>query len=244
MNKKVTLKRRDKLLKKLQKEVPSIDWEFQRLETKGIYHNIDKEGWENEEMYRILYVFKCKKDFGDDGDTFTKVSGEIQFEHRNDVELDIQCFFNDEVSYINKQRKLVPNYDSDSEKEQWDKVREFFKTYMIPISKRIETELHTPRIDSLYYNLHKCYQYEFNEILLRTLFDDEDNRKHYKTIFNDFENDYNKLMKENNKSNQIGYFGTPMEMIKSFLEEKGMCEMEYYLEQQMEWIKEDEQIEE
>jgi len=171
MNKKLTLERRDELLKKLQKEVPSIDWEFQRLETKGLYHNIDKEGWETEELYNNLYVFKCEKDFGDDGDTFSIVSGEIQIEYRNDESLDIQCFFEDEVSYYNKQRTLVLNSFSDSEKEQWDKVREFFKTYMIPISKRIENKLHTPRIDSLYNGLHQCYKYEFNEILLKTILD-------------------------------------------------------------------------
>ena len=178
MNKKLTLERRDELLKKLQKEVPSIDWKFQRLETKGMYFNIDKEDWVTEELYNTLYVFKCEKDFGDDEDTFSKVSGQIQIEYRNDESLDIQCFFNDEVSYINKQRGVFGNWnDDETEEEQWDKVREFFKTYMIPISKRIETKLQTPRIDEMYRGLHQCYKYEFNEILLKTILEDEDDRK-------------------------------------------------------------------
>ena len=238
MDKKLILERRDELLKKLQKEVPNFNWEFQRLQTKGLYHNIDKEGWETEEMYETKYVFRTEKDFSDDGDTFKKVSGEIQISFRNEG-LDIECYFNDEVSYSNKQRTLVPKWDSESEKEQWDKVREFFNTYMIPISKRIETKLHTPRIDDLYNGLYQSYTYEFNEILLKVLLDEEI-RNYYKTIFNDFEDDYNKLMKENNQSsNPNGYFGTPVEMIKSFLEEREV-DLEDYLEQQMEWIKKEE----
>lgn len=238
MNKKLVLERRDELLKKLQKEVPNFDWEFQRLQTKGLYFPSNEESWETEEMYQTKYVFRTKKDFGDDGNKFKKVSGEIQIEYRNDEEIDIECFFDDDISCYNKQSKLIPSWDL-LEEEQLEEVRGFFNTYMIPISKRIETKLPTPRISSLYNGLHKCYSYEFNEILLKTLLWEEDTRKTYESIFNHFEDDYNKLMKENNQTYPNGYFGTPIEMIKSFLEDK-IGEVEYYLEQKMDEVIEEE----
>lgn len=51
-----------------------------------------------------------------------------------------------------------------------------------------------------------------------------------KSMFNEFENNYFKLERNNN-----GYFGTPFEMLKSFIENKVLHEMDSWLEK--EWDK-------
>lgn len=219
-------KRKDELLLELKKMVPQIDWEFQRV-VEEIRHFKDRP---TRKSYDIFFngIHKKSKD-----ECFIKFDGERD----NVLELGYNHIPNQSLGYECKNTNY--KYIDD-----WDGVNEFFNEYCIGFEGREEKiktgDMITPNMYRIMnVGFYETSNEEYSEGVLNLLFEissmDDMKVNHFlkgylKRIFNDFESNYLKLGSNNN-----GYFGTSLEMLKSFIENKVLHEMDSWLEE--EWDK-------
>jgi hypothetical protein len=219
-------KRKEEILLELNKMVPQIDWEFQRV-VEDIRHFKDGRTLKS---YDIFFngIHKISKD-----ECFIKFEGgrvdvlEVGYNHIPNQSLGYKCE-NTNYKHIN----------------DWDGVNEFFNEYCIGVEGRLEKiktgDMITPNMYRIMnVGIYETSNEEYSEGFLNLIFGisskDDMNVNHFlkgylKRMFNDFESTYLKI-----GSNSNGYFGTPLEMLKSFIENKVLHEMDYWLEQ--EWNK-------
>jgi len=232
----------DELLKVLVKEVPNYDWKFQRIETKEIYHEIENFGSESG-INSIKWVYQCRKN---------DVLGTIHISYNCRSELEFECEFSDRVSWCNSQKihiKPLTGFDENKlngydENKMWNDVREFFETYLIPEDERIENEIHTPRIEETISKLNHTYLYEFNTILLETLFNSCGRElRIVKGIFKKFNDQLKSMYMERGLDfTDKKYFSSEIQMIQSFLESSVDGYLEMFIEDLINDIEEDEEF--
>ena len=241
MNKEIK-KRKDELLVELKKNVPQIDWEFKEVKEEKRYLN-DGRTLEGLDIY-FNGTHKESKD-----DCF------IKFDNGR---LDVL-----DVGYYHMGSKELYNGKNTNYKHirDWDGVNEFFNEYCIGYEGREEKiksgEMVTPNMSKIKsvgnYNTSKN---EYSEGILNLLLDVSDLslfgkkiKKSIKSSFNNFEGKHRELfMKKNNKETYERldkvhkgnfYFGTPIEMVQSFIEDKLVGEMEYWLEDKWNEVEEE-----
>lgn len=218
-------KRKDELLEELNTMVPQIEWEFQRV-VEEIRHFKDGQTLKG---YDIFFngVHKESKD-----ECFVKFDG-----GRNNVlELGYNHFPNQSLGYkcTNTNHKYI---------DDWDGVNEFFNEYCIGFEGREEKikngEMISPNMYSISnVGFYETSKNEYSEGMLNLLFGisnmdtivNNSLKGYLKELFNDFESNYQKL-----GCNKNGYFGTPIEMLQSFINEQVENELGYWLEE--EWDK-------
>ena len=240
MNKEIK-KRKDELLVELKKNVPQIEWEFNRVDEE-IKHFKDGITYERYDMFFINFngTHKESKD-----DCF------IKFDNGR---LDVL-----EVGYYHMgSKELYDGYDGKNTNHKyirdWDGVNEFFNEYCIGYEGREEKiksgEMVTPnmsRIKSVG-NYHTSKN-EYSEGILNLLLDvsegqgqyfNKELKKSIKYSFDNFEGKHRELFKKKydketyerldkvHKGNF--YFGTPIQMVQSFIEDKLEGTMDYWLE--------------
>ena len=128
--------------------------------------------------------------------------------------------------------------------EQWNQVRDYFQTYLISFEERKKNKVPTPRLDKIRYYLNYCSQYEYDLIMMEMLYgkdisfttDDgteypNREKKWFTDIFENFENQFKEDYPKEN-----GWFESPTEMLTTYMKEKGVHEMEYWLEDKQEEI--------
>lgn len=243
MNKEIQ-KRKDELLVELNKNVPQIEWEFQRV-VEEIKHYKDGRTLNG---YDIFFngIHKESKD-----ECFIKFDNgrlnvlELGYYHIPTESLGYQC--------ENKNHKHISD---------WDGVNEFFNEYCIGFEGREEKiksgEMITPNMNRIMsvgtYNTSKN---EYSEGMLNLLLNNGSSKVYFgggspkdilKQYFNDFEQQYRELMKKTQSKEDYerfhkdknSYYGTPIEMVLSYLDDKLDGEMEYYLEDKWEEVEEEE----
>ncbi len=219
-------KRKDELLIELKTMVPQIEWEFQRV-VEEIRHFKDGQTLKGFDIF-FNGVHKESKD-----ECFIKFDGG----RSNVLELGYNHFPNQSLGYecTNTYHKYI---------NDWVGVNEFFNEYCIGFEGREEKIKSGDMISPNMYSISNVGFYEtskneYSEGMLNLLFGISNmvdpNINHFlkgylKSMFNEFENNYFKLERNNN-----GYFGTPFEMLKSFIENKVLHEMDSWLEK--EWDK-------
>ena len=244
MNKEIK-KRKDELLVELKKNVPQIEWKFDRVDEEITHFN---DGPTHKGYDRFFFNFNGTHKESKD-DCF------IKFDNgRLDV-LDVGYYhMGSEELYDGKNTNYKFIRD-------WNGVNEFFNEYCIGYEGREEKiksgEMVTPnmsRIKSVG-NYHTSKN-EYSEGILNLLLDvsegqylNKELKKSIKSSFNNFEGKHRELFKKKydketyerldkvHKGNF--YFGTPIEMVQSFIEDKLVGEMEYWLEDKWNEVKEE-----
>ena len=243
MNKKIE-KRKDELLVELNKNVPQIEWEFQKV-NEEVQHFNDGRTYNG---YDIFFngIHKESKD-----ECF------IKFDNRSDDVLELG-YYHIPTELLGYQCKNT-NYKII---EDWDEVNEFFNQYCIGYEGREEKiksgEMVTPNMRRIKrVGTYDTSKNEYSEGMLNHLLEiseDWNTNEHLKEFikdsFNDFEEKNRELFKKKydketyerldkvHKGNF--YFGTPIEMVQSFIEDKLVGEMEYWLEDKWNEVKEEE----
>ena len=232
MNKEIQ-KSKDELLVELKKNVPQIDWEFKEVKEEKRYLNDGRtlEGFD-------IYFNGTHKE--------SKDNCFIKFDNGRLYVLEVGYHHMGSNQLYNGKNK---NYKHISD---WDGVNEFFNEYCIGFEGREEKiksgDMITPNMEEMKsvgnYNMSKD---EYSQGLLNLLlpypntnnFNGKSDIHYVNEFFSDFEKKYKELNKELN-TNDIGdYFGTPSEMIESFLDRKLISELEHYLEQLWEEVEEE-----
>ena len=248
MNTKTIKDRNEKNLKLINKEVPKYEWELQRLEVNDRVWNMDfkKSHWGVDYYYTTKHngvKGEIKLHCDGNGSKFELDDIEMNFsdgiygeKNWNSVEKTKQI--NSDGSPFDYKKGGVYKMKDTTEDEQWNEVRDYFDKYLIKVDERIKMKVDTPRMRTIKYYLNNLYHYEYNKIMLDTIFGDGEysERSSYEGIWERFEDDYSKM----EGSDKNGYFRTPMSMIESFLDE-GKCsgEMDYWLEDLMEEVEKD-----
>lgn len=239
----------------INKEVPKYEWELQRFELKEMGWDLDKnlsEGFESK--WGVDYYYTTEHN---------GVKGEIKIQcynrnEKGELMIDyIEMNFSDDIygeknwKSIEKTKQInsdgspfdykkggVYKMKDTTEEEQWNQVRDYFDKYLIHKDERIKMKVDTPRMKTIKYHLNQLYHYEYNKVMLDTIFGDREysEKSSYEGIWERFEDDYSKM----EGSDKNGYFRTPISMIKSWLDD-GKCsgEMDYWLEGLREEIQED-----
>ena len=235
MNKEIK-KRKDELLVELKKNVPQIEWEFNRVDEE-IKHFNDGITYERYDSFCFNFNGKHKE---------SKDDCFIKFDNGR---LDVL-----EVGYYHMGSKQFYDGKNTNYKhiKDWDGVNEFFNEYCIGYEGREEKiksgEMVTPnmsRIKSVG-NYHTSKN-EYSEGILNLLLDVSEGqylnkkiKKSIKYLFDNFEGKYRELFKKkydketyerlDKVHKENFYFGTPIQMVQSFIEDKLVGEMEYWLE--------------
>ena len=231
MNKEIK-KRKDELLVELKKNVPQIDWEFKEVKEEKRYLNDGRtlEGFD-------IYFNGTHKE--------SKDGCFIKFDNRRLSVLEVGYYHmgtNQLYDGKNKNHKHISD---------WDGVNKFFNEYCIGFEGREEKiksgDMITPNMEEMKsvgnYTMSKG---EYSQGLLNLLlpypnthFNGKSDIHYVNQFFSDFEKKYKELNKELN-TNDIGdYFGTPSEMIESFLDRRLITELEHYLQQLWEEVEEE-----
>jgi hypothetical protein len=218
------VERKEQLFVDLNKYVPQIEWEFKEVKEINRYLNDGR----NLGGYDVVFhgLHNESKDY-----CF------ILFDNgRDDV---IEVGFNHFDNGDGKNKKYV---------RDWDSVNEFFNEFCIGFKERerkiLNGEMITPNmIEFQSFGNYIMSKVEYSEGFLNLLFTDSYNgdslKESIKDIFDSFETKYRDLMKKNNSKevyeklykNKNGYFGTPDEMVKSYLNERFVGELEYWMEE-------------
>mgnify|MGYP001187410473 CR=1 FL=1 len=227
-------KRRDELLVELRINVPQIEWEFQRVDEEIKYFNDGR----TLSGYDIFYngIHKESKD-----ECYIKFDNgrldvlELGYNHIPNESLGYQCE-NTNYKYI---------YD-------WDGVNEFFNEYCIGFEgreKKIKNgEMITPNMSRMKsVGTYETSKNEYSEGMLNLLLDNRSSVGLLKEYFNDFEQQYRELMKKTQSKEEYerfhkdknSYYGTPFEMVLSYLEQKLEGEIEYWLEDKLNEVEEE-----
>ncbi len=153
----------------LKKEVPKYDWKLQRIESKTLYHDINTFGKGDD---HLRYHYETE---------YNGVKGWVHidtYEGSDDIK-NIDVSFDDSISYINKHNKIMTSYNGETEDEMWVKIREFFETYLIPQDELIEKKIPTPRMDNLKWKMGNVFHYEYNQMMMDSIYGkyDEDKKK-------------------------------------------------------------------
>lgn len=227
-------KRKKQLLVELDKNVPQIDWNFKEVKEVKRYLN---DGRILEEF--DIYFSGVHKESNDS--CFIKFDGgresvlELGFSH-----ISGDPMYKDYIPVIG-----------------WDGVNEFFNEFCIGFEERerkiMSGEMKTPNMKEFeYFGNYIMSNVEYSEGFLNLIFQDyscgSSPKGTIKSIFNGFERDYRDLMKktkskeeyEKHYKNKNGYFGTPHEMVKSFLDERFVGELDYRLEDLWKEVEEEE----
>lgn len=227
-------KRKDEVLVELKLNVPQIEWEFQRVDEE-IKHFNDGRTLNG---YDILFngIHKESKD-----ECF------IKFENGrlNVLELGYYHIPNESLGYQCKNTNY--NYITD-----WEGVNEFFNKYCIGFEGREEKiksgEMVTPNMSRMKsVGIYETSKNEYSEGMLNLLLENDSSISLLKQYFIDFEHQYRELMKKSQSKEDYerfhldknSYYGTPFEMVLSYIEQKLEGEMEYWLEDKWNEVEEE-----
>ena len=262
----IIIEKNNQNLELIQKEVPNYDWKQQRLECKTMvwdndfkrrtnptrsigedvtfyYQTIDKKnqmvGWIEIECLwdkkkSELNTHKICMNYEDSG----------TYGCRNWKEVDkSKRMKSDNTPMETWEGGVYKDVDTTHE-EQWNQVRDYFQTYLISFEERKKNKVPTPRLDKIRYYLNYCSQYEYDLIMMEMLYgkdisfttDDgteypNREKKWFTDIFENFENQFKEDYPKEN-----GWFESPTEMLTTYMKEKGVHEMEYWLEDKQEEI--------
>ena len=250
MTKKIILEKNQEHLEILKKEVPKYDWKLKRIKKES---NWDKDG--NPRFEDVTWFYHCEFEV----DTPTKkpqssrndkyIRGEIEIKGDVDGISNVECLFEDEISWSNEQRE---HFDTKDEKKMWEEVREFFDKWLIPDSERIEKKLETPRFREMDYKIGRVYKHEYEKLMMKHIFEDDyisrwddknelylhDERRFIENIHKGFNKDYSNKCKELGLDEEP-YSDSVFDTIKYFIQDGLSDELEYYLEGKWDGLVED-----
>ncbi len=271
MNKKykdIIIEKNHQNLELIKKEVPNYDWKQQRLECKTMvwdndfrrrtnptrsigesvkfyYQTIDRKNsmvgwieieclWDNKKSE--LNTHKICMNYEDRGTYGCRNWKEVKTSKRMKM---------DGVTPMETWEGGVYKDVDTTHEEQWNQVRDYFQTYLIPFEERMKNKVPTPRLDKIRYYLNYCSTYEYDLIMMEMLYGEDisftmddgteypnNDKKCFLDIFENFENQF----KEDYPKEKSGWFGSPIQMLKTYMVEKGVHEMEYWLEDKQEEI--------
>ena len=220
MNKEIE-KRKDELLVELKKNVPQIEWEFQRV-VEEIRH------YKNERTLKGYDIFFEGIHNESKDECFIKFDNgredvlELGYLHIPTESLGYQC--------KNTNHKHI---------DDWDGVNEFFNKYCIGYEGREEKIKSGDMVTPNMYDIQSIGTYttsknEYSEGVLNLLFEiskmdtnlNNSKKGHIKSCFNEFEEKYKKFSEHSIN----GYFGTSSEMIKYFISDILYGELECWLD--------------
>jgi len=231
MTKTEIVKKNQEHLEKLKNKLPKYDWKLIQFKELKSHYELDEIGdceiQTDEKWFYETEIYNQSKGLLKISYDGLGINIEGSFVSNDGYKYGRNFEFGDENKtnmefYNSNNEPLHFNDEVHRENYIWENTQLFFDTFLIPREERLENKLHTPRIDKLFKSMFNIYTYEYNEVMMRLLFDDgmSGERKVYDEMFNKIEKHYN----ENSKNpNTNGYYGEPIELVKSILGNKD-CE--------------------